>query len=438
MRKFGRRSFLSSMGLGAGAALLGPLFTGRLLPEAMGAVQPGNKRFILITHGGGLLEQHYTCPARSETDYDLLPVMKPFERWKSELLILSKFYCPHDKRQHGNQYAVLSMARSANQKYDDFQGKPPGGVSIDRFLGKQIGNKDPFDSTAVGLHEQAGNILTLSADGPGQEFPAIGSPVLAYDTYFARRIDPGGDAMKTAQLIADEKSVLDFIGNDVRRMQRRLAAGERAKLDQYLESLRGVERQLSQLVPSNTCNSVAKPAALLDKSNLDKDVIAAHVSVTHAAHLCNLTRVSHISIHGYSSPHNRYSWLGDSVGMHEAQHKVFLDLLGRIATYIYSVVAQMADLMANTVEGDTNMLHNGLLAFINVCGGKHHDGHNKYSVFTLGRAGGAVRPGRYVAYPEMERSLGDVWTGVSHAMGVKIPAFGDPAHCKGPLPALVG
>jgi len=437
MKLTGRRNFLSSMGLGAGATLLGPLFSGRLLPEAMGAVDPGRKRFVLITHGGGLLEQHTTCPARSETDFDLTKALAPLLPFKKDLLVMSKFYVPFDKRQHGNQYAVLSMARSTNQSYGAYQGKPPGGVSIDRFLAKQIGSMDPFDSTSVGIAEGS-TILSLSADGPGREFPAIGSPVKAYDTYFARRMDATANPMQTAKLLADEQSVLDMIRGDVRRMNARLASVERAKLDQYLESLRGLERQLGQLVPANGCNMAARPAALLDKAGLSREVIAAHVAVTHAAQLCNLTRVSHISIHGSSSPHDRYSWCGDSVGMHEAHHKFFVDLLERIASYVSSVVAQMADLMAKTQEGNGTMLDNSLLTFINVCGGKHHDGHDKYSVITLGRAGGAVRPGRYVAYPEKQHSLGDVWTGVAHAMGVKIPAFGEAAFCKGPLPALLG
>lgn len=434
-----RRDFLSAMGLGAGAWLLGPLFSQRLLPEAQGAVNPGRKRFILMTHGGGLLEEHYTCQARSETDFDLNRVLKPLEPWKSQLLVLSKFYCPFDKRQHGNQFAVLSMMKSPNQEYGNYKGLPPGGVSVDRFLAGQIGAQDAFDSTLVGIDEAKGDPINLSADGPNKLYPAIGSPLKAYDTYFARQMTGVSDPMATARMIADERSVLDLIRADIGRMNARLAGPERAKLDQYLDSLRGVERRLMDLGGGGTqCQAPPRPAELLDKSNLDPNVISAHIQVTHAAQVCGLTRVSHISIHGFSSPHTPYRFLGDTQGLHVCHHERFMGSIAQICTYVSSKVAQMAELLAKTPEGDGTMLDNSLLVFVNVCGGVHHNGHNTYSVISLGKAGGGVRTGRYLSYPMMKYSLGEVWTGVVNALGVPVKAFGDPAYVKEPLPAFVG
>lgn len=434
-----RRDFLSAMGLGAGTWLLAPIFSRRLLPEAMGAVTPGRKRFILMTHGGGLLEEHYTCPARSETDFDLGPVLKPFEPFRKQLLVLSKFFCPIDKRQHGNQYAVLSMMKSPNQDYGNYKGLPPGGVSVDRFLARQIGAQDAFDSTLVGIDEQKGNPVNLSAEGLNKPYPAIGSPLKAYDTYFARQMTGADDPMATAKLIAEERSVLDLIRGDIARMNARLAGPGRAKLDQYLDALRGVERRLMDLGGTGArCQPPPRPAELMERSSLDPSVIAAHIQVTYAAHLCGLTRVSHISIHGFSSPHTPYRWLGDTQGLHVCMHERFMGSIVRIGTYVSSQVARMAELLAKTPEGDGTMLDNSLLVFVNVGGGTHHNGHNNYSVISLGKAGGTVRTGRYVAYPQGRHSLGDVWTGVVNALGVPVKAFGDPAYVKEPLPAFVG
>jgi hypothetical protein len=83
------------------------------------------------------------------------------------------------------------------------------------------------------------------------------------------------------------------------------------------------------------------------------------------------------------------------------------------------------------------MLDNSLVAFINVCGGKHHGGQDTYSVITLGQAGGALKTGRVLNYPVKERSLADAYVGFAHALGAPIKTFGDPAHNKGPLPGLL-
>lgn len=433
MRLLGRRNFLASMGLGAGAPLLGAMFE-RLLPEALGAPSPGRRRFLLVTHGGGLLEESYTCPARSETDFDLTPVLAPLAPYKKDLLVLSKFFVPFDKRLHGNQFAVLSMMPSSDQDHGNFAGRPAGGISIDRHLAGKIGAQDAFSSLSQGIDEHAGFAPTLSADGPGKEHPAIGNPVKAYERYFAKLV-PGGNGPDAATLLAENKSLLDGIRSDVARMNARLGAPERAKLQQYTDSLRGLERRLTQLAQAQpTCGTPTKP--VVDSANLDPEVVSAHIDVAFQAHQCGLTRVSHLSIHGFSSPHNQYRWLGDTQGYHDCHHANNRAMIDKIATYVFSKVAQLAALLASSREGDGSMLDNSLVVFVNVCGGKHHDGHDTYSVVTVGRAGGALRTGRFVRYAPKTHTLADVWVSCLNAMEVQDRTFGDPQHCKGPLPGL--
>lgn len=433
MNLIGRRNFLHGLGLGAGASLLSPMFS-RMLPHALGAANASRKRFLLFTHGGGLLEANYTCPARSPTDFDLTPVMAPLAPHKSNLLVLSKFYVPMDKRQHGNQFAVLSMLPSSDQEYGTFHGRPAGGISIDRYLAKKIGAGDAFSSLSQGIDEDQGFAPTLSADGPGQEHPAIGNPVKAYETYFAKGLlDKSGPSAQ--ELLIGQKSLLDAITGDVARMRLRLASPERAKLDQYTESMRGLERQLTQLATAQSaCATPNKPSK--NSASLDPDVIDAHLEVTFNAHQCGLTHVSHFSLHGFSSPHTQYSWLGDTRGLHGCYHDNVRPMVDKISTYVFEKVAQLAARLAASKDGDGTMLDQSLLVFLNVCGGQHHDGHETYSVMMLGKAGGAIKPGRVLSFPTKERSLADVWVSCLSAMDVSDQTFGDPKYNKGPLPGL--
>jgi hypothetical protein len=436
-----RRRFLQGLGLGLGAHLLSPI-AGKLLPEALGAATPARKRFILLTHGGGLLVEHYTCKQNAPGDLTLNPVMAPLEPYKKDLMVAAKLYCPHDRFLHGNGWSTTTMVPRMAGSTDDLWGRPPGGVSIDRLIAQQIGASDPFSGTLQAIAEGNGLFPAISSDGPGMVVPPIQSPVKAFATLFGKGLPgmPGGAAGPSPEkLLAQHKSILDGIRADVARLQGRLAPTEKAKLEQYLESLRGLERQLGQLpAPAAACTAVpAGPAANLDRASLDPDVIAAHVDVLFNAHLCGLTHVSHFTIHGNSSPHNHYSWLGDTRGFHDDHHAGDMPMIAKISSWVFTKVAQLAGKLAAAREGDGTMLDNSVVAFVNTCGGKHHGGHDTYSVITLGRAGGALRAGQLLNFPEKERSLSDAYVGIANALGVPIRSFGTPEHNKGPLPGML-
>jgi hypothetical protein len=429
MKLIRRRNFLQAMSLGPGARLLGPMFM-TMLPEALGAPNPNRRHFVLFTHGGGLLVRQYTCTARAATDFDLTPVMAPLAPHKAEMSVLSKFYCPHDKRQHGNQFATLSMMRSADQEYGNYRGFPPGGTSIDRFVAKEIGSQDLFSSTVQAISENGSDAPHLSADGKDNAFPGISSPLKAFETYFAQGAMPSG--VSATAIIAQNKSLFDFIRGDVSKMKTRLAAPERVKLDQYIDSVQGLEQQLAKLADqqTQTCQLPTKPSG---NNGLDPLVIDAHLAVLTAAHRCGITHVSHFSLHGFSSPHNRYGWLGDTRGFHDDHHDNDAAMIDKIVTFTFEKVASLVDGFKKTPQTSGSMLDNSLIAFLNTCGGQHHDGHDTYSAFFFGKAGGALKTGRYHTYPVKQHSLGDLWLTAANAVGSKATVFGDPAHCKGPL-----
>jgi hypothetical protein len=436
MNLIGRRTFLAGLGLGAGSPLLGSIFETSLLPQALGA--PARKRLFLITNGNGFIEKSYTCAARSETDFDLNPVFEPLAPWKSQLVVASRFHNPFDRALHGNQFATLSVIPSPNQTGE--KRGPPGGISIDRFLAKQIGAKDAFPSTAQGLAEGR-NILCTSCDGLNQPFPAIGSPVKAYETYFggaAGATAGAGQAPDVSKQLAQDKSLLDLIAGDIARMQGRLAGPEKAKLDQYLTSIRGVERQLAELgAARGTCQAPPRPGADLDRASLSPRVVAAHIDVAFAAQMCGLTRISHMSILGMEGPHIAYGWLGDTRGHHNTHHAGDYPTIQKIDTFIISCVAQVAAAMSKIAEPGGSMLDNSLVAYINTCGGRHHGGQDTHAVVTVGRAGGAMKGGRYLQYPLKKHCISDLYVSWANAFDVPITTFGDPKHCTGALPGYL-
>jgi hypothetical protein len=423
----GRRNLLAGLGLGAGSHLLGGICRS-LLPEALGAPAL-RKRLILFTAANGFLEKFYSCQSRSETDFDLSPVFQPVAAHKAKMVVASRFYNPFSKALHGNQHATLTVKESTRPGLSQERG-PPGGISLDRLLARTLGAGDAFSSTA------SGRGICVSADGPGQSFPAITSPGKAFDTWFGA-ITPGPDGGPAGDGLevnfARKRSFLDVLRADIARLDGRLATPERAKLEQYLESLRTLEQQLALrgMVPAG-CQKGARPA---DGPTLG-DTMAAHIDVVLAAQRCGLTHVSHVLFEGMEGPHIVYDWLGDPRNHHDDHHAGDTPILLKIATWWMTQIGRMVSGLASTPEANSTMLDNSLVLFINTCGGAHHRGQETHPAVMFGSAGGKLRTGRYLAYPQGQHCLSDLYVSVANALDAPIASFGEPSVCTGPLPGL--
>jgi hypothetical protein len=430
MHIIGRRNFLSGLGLGAGTHLLGSYFK-TMLPEAMGA-EGDRKRLIIFTAANGFLEKFYACANRSETDFDLGPVYQPIAAHKSKMVIAQKFYNPFSKALHGNQHATMTVMESTNTNVSQMRG-PPGGISIDRLIGKKIGAGDAFSSTA------SGRGICVSADGAGQSVPLISSPAKAFETYLggAQVGAPtagGADPGSLEKNFAKDKSFLDLLRSDINRMNARLAAPEKAKLDQYLESLRTLEMQIAKRGEAQTgCMKPTAPGADGDLGTM----IQQHIDIIFAAQKCGLTRVSHIAFEGMEGPHIVYSWLKDPRNHHDDHHAGDMPMLQKIATWWFERIGQMLNLLAATPEGNGTMLDNTLVAYLNTCGGSHHRGYETHPLVLFGGPGVKLRGGRYLSYGQGKNCMSDAYVSMANMLDVPLTTFGAANHCKGPLPGLI-
>jgi hypothetical protein len=448
MHVIGRRNFLAGLGLGAGSPLLGALFQ-RMLPEALGAESAIRKRFILFTSGNGFLERYFTFTQRSEQDFDLPPAFAPLAPWKSQLVVAHKFFNPYSRASHGNQMATLTVTESP-VKESQMRG-PPGGISLDRKIARTSYGADPIPSTALGCvsYRKGGNAdvaLCMSADDARVPFPAIGRPALAFERFFggAPKGMPGPAGPKDlAKTLAGNRTFLDHLAEDARRMRGRLAGAERAKLDQYLESLQAVERSIGQrAVAQGNCKTLTPPPldparGALDET-FDPAVLTAHIDITVAAQQCGLTHVSHITTEGMEAPHTRYSWLGQARNHHDDHHAYNYPILEKIAQWHLGNLARTAELLAKLPEGNGTMLDNTLLMYVNCCGGVHHRGQDKHPLVFIAGKNVGMRGGRYLTFPEGRHCVSDAYVSVANLfLATPLTTFGDPAVCKGPLPGLV-
>jgi hypothetical protein len=435
-----RRKFLAGLGLGAASPLLTSI-AGTLVGEAM--AQPAAakfKRLFLFSGANGLLERFTTCPARSEREFDLGPIYQPVAAYKDRMTLVHRFFIPHTKDLHGSRTSTTTIMASPSPQAKP---APPGGVSIDRYIARKIGAADAFSSTAVGRGD------SLSSDGPNQSFPLIYAPAPAFARYFGGALptpmgggsDPGGGGF-AGDFAARDKSILDWLRADAARLDARLGTPERAKLDQYLESLRSLERQIATRATAQTsCKKppVPKetPAACSGQTGIAgcSEGIEQLVDITFLAHQCGLTHVSHVSFEGMGGPHIKYQWLGDPRNHHDDNHANDNAILQKIETWWFTMIGRLVDQLARAPEGNGTMLDSSLILLVNTGGGIHHRGFDRHPLIMIGgRAGSA---GRYLEYPEGKHCMSEAYASIANALGVPTEKFGDPSFCPGPLAGLI-
>jgi hypothetical protein len=431
-----RRKFLAGLGLGAASPLLTSI-AGKLVGEALAQTAgPAKfKRFFLFSGANGLLETFTAPKARGEKDFDLGPVYQPIAAYKDRLTIALRFFIPHTRDLHGSRTSTTTCVASPSPKTNP---APPGGVSIDRYIARKIGNGDAFSSTAVGRGD------SLSADGSNQSYPLIYYPEAAFAKFFGGGVPgTGGGGGFVGDFASKDKTILDWMRADAGRLNARLAAPERAKLDQYLESLRSLERQIgTRAMAQGSCkkpapSSTKTPASCNGQTGTNGcgQAIEQLVDISFMAQQCGLTHVSYLSFEGMGGPHIKYDWLGDPRNHHDDNHAGDLAIIQKIETWWFSMIGRLANQLAQAPEGSGTMLDNSLIALVNTGGGLHHRGFNRHPLILLGgRAGSA---GRYLDYPEGKHFKGEAYASIANAFGIPTEKFGDPMYCPAPLAGLI-
>lgn len=433
-----RRDLVRGLGLGAAASLVGPFVRG-IVREARGQ-SAARKNLVVHLTGNGFTVKRHMPVVRSETDFDLPPSLSALEPWKKNLTLITPLLHQVSPGLHGNGWSTLSCVPILGTVDSDRDIPRPGGQSIDRAIAQVVGKGDPFPSINLALYSKTlyGGALDIphaSCDGPNKEFPPDWNPVTAFDKIFAQPARAMG--LSAQELLDRDRSVLDLVRGDIARLQPRLAGSERAKLDQMLDSLRGLEMQLAQRQKGASCQDNQRPTAVV---KLQPEIIpeAAEGLVDVAAHAiaCGMTRVVALSLHGHGGPDNPWPFLNIK-NPHLSSHDGDNAALTRLEQYEFGRVAQLLQRLAAFRNGSGTLADQTTVMCLNAGGGEHHNGFDRHPVVLVGNAGGALRSGRAVILPPKAYAPADVFCAVATAVGAPMSTFGVPALCKGPLPGLL-
>jgi hypothetical protein len=305
------------------------------------------------------------------------------------------------------------------------------GISMDQVLADRIGQETVQPSLVLGceqpntgFHETnysmaySSHISWQSAHSP---VPLEVYPALAFDSLFENR---GGKRLR---------SILDAVKDEAGHLHRKVGASDRSKLDEYLTSVREVEKRVDPLRAA-----AARPASLpasapaMDRPRpgLPEDLrehMKLMCDVVALAFQTDRTRVASLMLCRDLSG-LFYPFLDVRDAHHPASHRDLSDDYEKISRYYCGQLAYLATRLDGMSEGDGTVLDNsGLLFLSNMWAGWRHD-NNRLPVLTVGGLGGSLQTGRILEYydkPDDDRKLCSLYLSLMDRMGVGLDHFGD-------------
>lgn len=434
-----RREFLFTSA--KAAALLSPVLSLRRAEAQAAAVVP-KRLFVWVASAGFPDEQSFfTNTQWSPTNLgEILAYCAPV---KENMVVIDGV----DIRNTGYNAAGANHARApgkvvtAADVIDDGNEGLPGGISIDQFVAKEL-NAPVLEVNITDVEGRNDESIRERpfATGPGAFKVAIKPPSVAFDKVFGGFVPPADNNPARDALLkrlTGRRSLLDGMGQDLKRLRGQLSGMEKLKLDIHEDAIRKAEQSVARDLgsvppPTAKCEPPVKPTNDFSiKHRFD-----AHFDTLFAAYACNRIRVGAM-VWGGSGFSFRYDWIGKNIS--DLHNDVHHNEVNARQTYVecarddWKRLGDFVLRLRNTPEGDGNMLDNTIVLGISHFSG-HHD-IRRLPCVIFGTPKGGVQGGRCLQFnPHIHNDK--VLTSVARLMGINASGFGNDQNC-GPVPGLV-
>lgn len=416
LRAPSRRSFLR----GAGVTLALPLLD-CLTPVFSRAAAPSPpRRLLLISNNLGVLPKPF-FPTSAGRDYTLTPYLESLREHRADFTVCSGLSHPGVTGGHSTENCFLTAARGPTRS--GFRNT----LSLDQFAAESLGQVTRFPTLNLGVNiDKANRSLAWTRDGV--LLPAEDRAPALFEKMFLQ----GDRASIQRQLHRlDEKgSILDTLREDARRLSRSLHGGDRARLDQYLTSVREVEGLLHG---AREWESRAKPEApqappedLQDRKRLI-DKFRLMLEMARLAFESDSTRIVTLMVDGFATPvfqlrENQSTTDGYHNLSHHGQAEEKVRQLEDVDLQQMETLRDLLGGLAARQEQGTRLLdRTAVLYGSNMGDANTHDNSN----LPILLAGGGFRHGQHLAFDRVNNTpLSNLFVSLLQSLDVQSESFG--------------
>ena len=383
-------------------------------------------RFGLFFWGNGNLPERWT-PTGEGADWSLSEQLMPLAAVKDLITVVSGMSLHTDNIFPHTSGSAGILTGCNLLSYED--GREDGTFalpSIDQLIASHIGGDTIYRSLETGvLPGTDGN----SYNGPNNKNPPELSPHAFYERIFGASFREPGEEGVVDPSIALRRSVLDAVMGDIQRLDTRVGAADKARLDQHFTGVRELELRLARLQedPPNLASCLRPEAPSLAFPEVDgrhpiRDIHRAMADLLVMAVACDQTRVFS---HWFSDPLNNKLFPEATMGHHSLTHDEPGEQpeVNMVTTFIMGELAYLVEQLSLVPEGDETLLdHMLVLATSETSRGQTHS-FEEMPLVLAGGACGSIRQGiHHRSYTADNTS--HVMLSAVRAMGISAPNFG--------------
>jgi uncharacterized protein DUF1552 len=446
-KQLSRRTALKGMGVTLALPLLEAMVpAGRAAAAAAG----GRKRRLVcieMVHGAAGstqigIRKNLWAPSAVGRNFDLGPTsLKTLEPFRDALTIVSNcdvrnaeaFTPPEIGGDHFRSSAVfLTQTHPKQTQGSDVR----AGTSLDQYYARRFGQDTPIPSMQLCIEnvDQSGGCSygysctytdSISWASASQPLPMVRDPRVVFDQLFGVGATPG----ERRERRSEDRSLLDWLGESAKRLQRDLGAADRARLSDYFDTVREIERRIQQVEAYNRSGEPRElPGAPIGVPDSFSEHVKLMFDLQALAFASDLTRVFAFKL-GRDASNRTYPESGFNGAFHSASHHGEReDRIVEFATlnaYHVGMVPYFLERLQRTPDGEATLLDNTVVLYGSPMGDSNLHNHKRVPFFAAGHAGGALEGGRHLRAPD-GTPLANAMLGVLRKLGLDdMESFGD-------------
>jgi hypothetical protein len=405
---------------------------------------PTRMAFLYVPNGVHMPDW---TPRTTAPGFELPHLLEPLRVVRDEVLVLSGLAL--DKARalgDGGGDHARAMATFLTGRHPRKTGGADlrAGISVDQLAAARVGRATRFASLEIGCEggRDAGQCdhgyscayqVNLSWRGEATPVAKEIDPRLVFERLFGR---PGGDRSDAvaARRARRDRSLLDFVAEDVRGLEPKLGGADRRKVDEYLTGIREIERRIDAARPTiDVGRATVSPPAGIPSDYAEHIRLMSDLLVL--AFQADLTRVATF-VFANDGSNRSYRAIGVPDGHHDLSHhgndprkQAKIRAINRFHVEQF---AYLLGRLKSVAEGDATLLDRSMILYgSGISDGNSHS-HDNLPILLAGKGNGTLRPGRHIRYPD-ETPLANLHLALLDRIGAPTDAFGDSTARLGSL-----
>lgn len=425
-KSLSRRAVLRGMGAAVALPLLDAMVPAATALSKTAAAPV--RRFGVVYVPNGMAMEYWT-PATEGTGFEFTQVLKPLEPYRDQLNVISGL-----NSARGGAHAGASTGFLTGVQGESSSRKNMASVSLDQLAATELGKQTQLASLELGLDGAAAGTCdglisctltnTISWRTATTALPMESNPRAVFERLFGD--DESTDSRVRLAGLRRDRSILDSVTGVVAALQRAVSPGDRAKIDEYLEAVRDVERrvqtaekQIARELP------VAEQPAGVPGSYDEHAKLMFDLQVL--AYQADLTRVITFML-GREFSGRTYPQIGVSEAhhplSHHGQNPGKIATMAKVNTYHVSLFAYYVEKLRSTQDGEGSLLDHAILLYGAGMSNSNFHLHDNLPLVLVGGGSGQLSGfGRHLVYKDVP--TGNLHVTLLDKLGVPVEKFGN-------------